>query len=207
MSKGKTHSDRQKSKNKYADVNAKDSVSGMTPLLSAVIAGDKKIIELLLKNGADIKAADKIGNTALTWAIKCNADYQIINLLIHNGADINAKVHNEWAQTPLFYAVERGDKEIVELLLKNGADIKAVSRDGRTVLAVARNANDRELNVNKKLNVNNKELIEFLLKNGAANIKAAKGLIEDTRTVLTRKQNVNNRREEIIELLLKNGAE
>jgi ankyrin repeat protein len=55
-----------------ADVNAKESLHGMTALLLAAgrEGGDAGVVEGLLAKGAELNARDDDGNTALAWALR-----------------------------------------------------------------------------------------------------------------------------------------
>ncbi len=55
-----------------ADVNAAirnyDLLMGMTPLMSAAMVGNEKVVQLLIDKGADVNARSPDGATALSWA-------------------------------------------------------------------------------------------------------------------------------------------
>lgn len=53
---------------KGAHVDPQDDDEGKTPLILAVIEGDKSIVSLLLQNGAGCTIKDKDGRTPLSWA-------------------------------------------------------------------------------------------------------------------------------------------
>lgn len=48
-----------------AKVNSKDNIYGWSPLHKAAEAGNEKIAEILLENGADVDARNHLGNTPL----------------------------------------------------------------------------------------------------------------------------------------------
>ena len=50
---------------KGADINATDSIFGVTPLSSAALFGHTEIVELLIKKGADVNVKNRDGGTAL----------------------------------------------------------------------------------------------------------------------------------------------
>jgi cytohesin len=66
-----------------ANVNAKTSSDGETPLHKAISRGDIEIVKLLLNYGADVNAKSKYGVTALHFARNSNA---ISQLLVEHGA-------------------------------------------------------------------------------------------------------------------------
>ncbi|MFB0555514.1 MAG: ankyrin repeat domain-containing protein [Phycisphaerae bacterium] len=68
----------------------------------------------------------------ILWKAARSGDIKRVQSIISSGADINAK--NEEGFTPLYSAVERGQKVVVELLIANGADINAKGKNGQTPL-------------------------------------------------------------------------
>ncbi|RPB01180.1 ankyrin, partial [Choiromyces venosus 120613-1] len=56
----------------------------------------------------------------------------MVKLLIDRGAKVNER--NSVEQTPLHWAVVRGDLKAIELLLGNGADLKAKDDEGADVV-------------------------------------------------------------------------
>jgi hypothetical protein len=74
-----------------ANIEAKHSVKGWTPLMRACLIGDAKIVERLLRAGADANATDKSGMTPLKHAavgkgIKARDHDEIVELLRGYGA-------------------------------------------------------------------------------------------------------------------------
>jgi len=66
-------------------VNAKEEEEGWTPLFVAVGEGYKKIIELLIANGADVNAKDDVGDTPLDMAIGLEQPETVDLLRKHGG--------------------------------------------------------------------------------------------------------------------------
>ena len=109
-----------------ADVNAKDDLTGMTPLLDAVSSGKKEVAALLIGKGADVNGKIAMGFTSLHNAAG-SGRYEIVELLIEKGADVNEK--NDFGITPLDMAevsasrdeeTELDYKKVDDLLRKHG---------------------------------------------------------------------------------------
>jgi len=115
------------------DPNAVDS-RGFTRLHDAIIDGDLKKVQALIKAGADVDKPFTYNastylplHSALLWG------QQMIALaLISAGAKINLPDDN--GQTPLHIAVAKGQEALVLTLLKFGADPNIKDKYGRTPL-------------------------------------------------------------------------
>ncbi len=109
-----------------ADIDVRSS-KGKSALHCAAKAGFRKVIDVLLENGANIDAVDHKGDSSLIEAIRStikNREKQraTIETLLNKGANINLK--NKNGQTPLQIAqqMRRDDADkIVALLKKHGA--------------------------------------------------------------------------------------
>lgn len=141
-----------------ADVNAKNKIDGITPLMYAIRRLNINAVKLLLKKGADVNAADKDGKTPLMHAIyaagttSITIEYtprnnppgysqtfrqalEIVRLLIKKGADVN-KASND-GRTPLLEsAAVHPYPHIMKLLIKHGADVNAKDERGDTALSL-----------------------------------------------------------------------
>ena len=73
-----------------ADVNARDSKFGVTPLSWAAFVGEVGIAELLIQSGADVNATNRDRGTALHGAAFFG-QVEVAELLIGKGADTNAR--------------------------------------------------------------------------------------------------------------------
>ncbi|MGV8118149.1 MAG: ankyrin repeat domain-containing protein [Candidatus Xenobiia bacterium LiM19] len=97
-----------------------------TPLIRASSFGNRKMVELLLNNGADINAKSKYfepapsAMTPLAWALFAR-DTDVAELLIQKGADPNEK--SWYGITPIEWAIGGNDIKIVEMLISAGAHI------------------------------------------------------------------------------------
>jgi ankyrin repeat protein len=115
--------------NHGADVNAS---SPETPLVMACVAGNARIVRLLLSHGADPNKPNNVTATPLMVA----SDAAIANLLIQYGANVNAHAGGI-GLTPLMF--HRDDIPTIQILLLHGADINAINRQSMTLLDIVKN--------------------------------------------------------------------
>ncbi|XP_076279889.1 uncharacterized protein LOC143208872 [Lasioglossum baleicum] len=135
-----------------ANVNVKNSL-GETPIVNAIENRDKKMIELLLTNGADIKEDPKVLRAAVE-----NGNLKIVEDILTDCADVNMLLigcseFDTWAP-PLHKAVKRKQVQMVELLINYGANVNVKNSLGETPIVNAIENRD-------------KKMIELLLTNGA----------------------------------------
>lgn len=128
---------------KGVDVNCIHKGTGRTPLIEAVIAGQRNAAKRLLEAGAALNVFDKaMGYTALMWA--CNrGDLETVKLLVQAGADVDAQ-SPEFGWTALLCAVGVS-LPVVQLLLAAGADPNITKNDGTTAVALAERAKHPEI--------------------------------------------------------------
>ena len=198
------------------------------PLYDATIRASVDGVKQALAEGADINRQSDNGYTALMWACSWayRPGYSdVAKYLIEAAADVNIRAND--STTAVLEAAE-GSKEISLMLLDKGADITACRDDGRGIftscifgiLMGKVDLDFAELLLSKGVDVNEaatsgdvagwagihyaasngtKELIEFLIKNGAdVNAKTADG-----KTPLSLAGSSNA---EITEILKKAGA-
>lgn len=115
------------------------SSDGFTALGLASFFGQPEVVEILLSNGADpnIAASNAMGVFPIHSAC-ATSQYEIASKLIAAGAKLNVKQRN--AVTPLHSAAHNGQAALVQLLLDNGADRSALTDDGISPEAMAREA-------------------------------------------------------------------
>ena len=127
-----------------ADPNYRDTLTGITPLLTAAYYGNKKIVSLLLKKGADVDnvpwglrerrinassvpVSDRElmriaarGDTALITAIRQEHTALAVQLLDQGHA--NALQPNRRAQSPGLFAARKGNATVMDAMLQHGLD-------------------------------------------------------------------------------------
>lgn len=113
-------------------------------LNNAVRYGYFDTVKYLIESGADINAVDRsysCGYLPLHCAILSTPE--ILNYLIGIGAYLNAV--DKFGNTPIILAIQRSMNDYVKLLVDNGSDTLIKNRDGKTVLDIANESNDKEL--------------------------------------------------------------
>ena len=100
-------------------------------LSEAIDAGNLKIVQILIANGAVINAADSNKRTALQKA-SMKGDKELVAYLLDHGADINGVDDDNC--TSIYFAASLGFAEIVQLLIDRGADPQHPADGGWTPL-------------------------------------------------------------------------
>ena len=111
---------------------------GWTALISAVVHGQERMVEMLLSpsSGVIVNQKDTRGSTALHYAAKARThNDRIIKMLIQSGADVNSL--DDEGNSPLYKAAKSGHKAIARLLLNADANIEATDEEGTTPLREA----------------------------------------------------------------------
>ncbi|XP_014228243.1 ankyrin-1-like [Trichogramma pretiosum] len=120
---------------------------GNTPLSYALKSGVKKVIELLLRNGADPNLADAEGLTPLH--VLCKTDYflrngkHLLEMFFELNKDKEQKLQvdarDKKGDTPLHLALKKyftDNNEVVKVLLMNGANLNLPDANGSTPLHI-----------------------------------------------------------------------
>jgi len=107
------------------DINIQN-LHGYTPLHSAILSGNLKIVKHLLKNNAEVHV--KTNNNENALHILCNEasiqSIDIAKLLMMYGVDVNAV--DDSGNTPLVYAISIKNKELQKLLIEYGATVEGL---------------------------------------------------------------------------------
>lgn len=116
--------------------------TGQTAFVRAALAGDVKVMKLLLEHGADPEISTYGGTTALmaasgvnwtvaqTYTVSEEALLEAVNLCISLGGDVNAR--NTMGLTAVMGAANRGSNGIIQLLVDNGARLDVTDDVGRS---------------------------------------------------------------------------
>jgi ankyrin repeat protein len=97
---------------------------GATPFYLAAVAGNRAIMDKLMKQGVDVNATVlRNGETPLMFAARTGRS-EAVKLLLEAGAKIDAK-DTLRQTTALMWAAEQGHAEVVKLLVAAGADLNA----------------------------------------------------------------------------------
>ncbi|PIE90474.1 MAG: hypothetical protein CR997_05895 [Acidobacteria bacterium] len=133
------------------------SVNETKPLFDCAFAGEKDLLQRVLKQGVDINNRDLFDETALHIAAG-RGKLAVVQTLAHHGAQIDAR--DLFGRTPLMLAAEKGREKTVAFLLKKGANASASDNEGTTVLmwaCVAKNAKVIKTLLRNKANLNAKD--------------------------------------------------
>jgi uncharacterized protein len=159
------------------------SVEPPTTLLKmAASKGYKDIVKLLIEKGARVNWADINSRVLpLTLAAK-NGHQEIVKLLVENGALVEFVLKGkQYGPSPLYQAAESGHQEIVKFLLEKGADINhpefeglstleavfSMKKEMATILMQHCSQEAKNKALYRAVYRGHKELVEFLLTNGA----------------------------------------
>lgn len=126
-----------------ADVNARERKMGLTPLMTAAMAGELAIVKSLVSAGARLEESWSGPNdTALSFAMRRNR-WTVAQFLLDSGANPNVHIEPNDAPvdqrnlSPLIYAVSVNNLPFVSTLIRCGANLDHVKSDGLTALQCA----------------------------------------------------------------------
>lgn len=199
-----------------ANVNIRNNDDGETPLHCAASSGHREIGELLISGGADVNALGNNGKAPLFEATEYSykdfvgllldhgAKWDIYSAIlmgnmekveefIRDGADVNEV--NDWAPTPLAWAVRQDREEIVKYFVSHGACLHACKEVQETPLSYA-------------LQDQRKELARFLINSGAdVNLISTMSDDENIDYATPLDQAIELGWKDIAELLIEKGAD
>jgi len=121
--------------NEVVDFN--DDVREISPLMSAAMLHDGKLVQALIDAGADINARDGNDYVPLIWALK-GENVDNFRLLLSAGADPNPLPSEEGDWSPLLWAAAHENfEDTVNELIVFGVDVNWKNSLGQTALKVA----------------------------------------------------------------------
>ena len=131
------------------DINKRDA-SGMAAIHLAVLEGHVELVETLIGNGADVNITVSSSRSENRFYVHLHgfaplhlaanihpmaADLKplkMASLLITHGADVNRSINT--GESPMHFAVRRGNDPLVKMLIANGADVNAKDFEDYTPL-------------------------------------------------------------------------
>jgi ankyrin repeat protein len=119
---------------KRIDASGGGYIDGWTPLMSAAMKGDAKMVNLLIRSGAWVNYMNSDAISAL-WLASGAGNLDAVKSLVKNNAYINNRNNDD--VTPLMYAAMNGHDQIVKYLLNKKANFKYVHKDGDSAMMLA----------------------------------------------------------------------
>ena len=111
------------------DANAMESTRyNKTPIQSAVVGGNLKMVKLLIEHGVKINSKSQFELPPLQIAVY-NKNYEIVEFLLERGANVNQRFNDcekDTSTTALHIACMEGHNNIAEILMNYGADVNAL---------------------------------------------------------------------------------
>lgn len=123
-----------------ANLEARDTRYGRTPLSWAACEGHASIVSLLLERGAVIDATDGHGRTPLSLAAQNGREAVVKLLLKEEGVGKNSlsSAAFDGGRSPLSYAAQEGHEQVVDLLLsREDVAVDCEDSKGKTPLLYA----------------------------------------------------------------------
>lgn len=118
-----------------AQVNEPQTLTGWSPLLSAVGRGDQDTVQVLFEAGADVGSVDALGRNVLHIAALRDRG-EIAALLIAHGADVQHA--DASGDTPLHAAANVNAASVAAALTAAGVDVAARNAKGKSAIDIAR---------------------------------------------------------------------
>ena len=171
-----------------AEVNARAKITSgpYTALGMAARAGQKKIVEELLRLGAAV-SDEQTGYRAYSEPLfeAASAGHRdVAQVLIDHGADPKGRNHNDYTLLGyLFFGGHPPAIEMVEFVLSQGVDINSANTFGQTALMQAVELTDRSLDIVTLL-VNRGANINAVGRNGDSVMKIAQRKTSDSQRIL-----------------------
>jgi ankyrin repeat protein len=121
--------------NAGADLHARTE-GDVSSLMLASGNNHYPVVKKLLEHGAELEAKDSSGWTPLIYAVIFN-NGEVVSELLTAGAEIETRDNDGW--TPLMCAARLSHNgDTISILLKAGADPTVISKEGESVLDLAK---------------------------------------------------------------------
>ena len=118
----------------HREMNARDPVSGMSPLSLALRGNHLEAARMLLASGANVDLPNRHGETELCKAVQ-NGDAAKVKLLLDHGA--NVWEASKSGQSLVFDAVIGNDPSVITMLLDRGLAVDQPDKHGHTAFCQA----------------------------------------------------------------------
>ena len=99
--------------------------------IAKIVESEKKLLEVMLEQGADLNMQSRYGETALIRAARFGR-IEIVRYLVEHGADLS--VQDKSDNTALMWATHNRQTGIVKYLVEQGAEVNAQTESGWTAL-------------------------------------------------------------------------
>lgn len=119
-----------------AKVGFEDATTGATPLHEAASGGHRKIVTLLIDEGANLEARLKGAKTTPLGSAITKRDLPVVKRLLKAGARTDVR-YDRPGWMPLHAAVSRRAPKILAALVEAGADVNARTEGGKSALEIA----------------------------------------------------------------------
>jgi uncharacterized protein len=119
-----------------ADIETKEPLGAMTPLIIASTNGSTEIATYLIEMGADVNATNKQGVTPLIGAA-LNGHADLVALLAPHTTNLDQLSGMRYKENALHLAARDGHTAVIAALLEAGADINALEGTRSTALMYA----------------------------------------------------------------------
>uniref|UniRef100_A0ABD2XEJ9 Cadherin domain-containing protein n=1 Tax=Trichogramma kaykai TaxID=54128 RepID=A0ABD2XEJ9_9HYME len=122
------------------DPNCLEQEMSDSPLHSALRCGNRRVVDLLLRNGANPNLANKNGLTPLHIICKRYDDDGLVKMLFELSNEkyqpLQVDAQDEFGDTPLQVTLSCDRKNLFELLLRKGANPNLANSEGSTPLHI-----------------------------------------------------------------------
>ncbi|WP_424102580.1 ankyrin repeat domain-containing protein [Moorena producens] len=120
-----------------ANLNVRDTESGLTPLMMAANQANVEMVSVLLDSGADLYMLDSCSGTSVLHQACKGGSPEVIRLLFEAGAFVDAVSATRTHQTPLHYALRQGQLSCAEALIRAGANLRFIDGSGQNSREIA----------------------------------------------------------------------